>query len=93
MARPRLFVRSKEANLVVGYSFTKTEYKLSPMDEQAKDILTKKAIDFELVDLSRGLKAGLIAKVRGIGETPTLQVETGPVRRHVGLKAITDWLD
>ena len=53
MARPRLFVRSKEANLVVGYSFTKTEYKLSPMDAQAKVILTKKAIDFELVDLSR----------------------------------------
>src|SRR5438093_295602 len=72
---PRLFVRSKKANLVVGYnagsyytkahSLTKTEYKPSPMDAQAKDVLTKKGIDFELVDLSRGLKAGLIAKVRG----------------------------
>ncbi len=80
MARPRLFVRSKKANVVVGYnagsyytkahSLTKTEYKLPPMDAQAKDILTKKGIDFELVDLSRGLKVGLIAKVRGIGETP-----------------------
>ncbi len=102
MARPRLFVRSTKANVVVGYnagsyytkahSLTKTEYKLSPMDGQAKDILTKKGIDFELVDLSRGLKASLIARVRGIGETPTLQVETGPIKGIVGLKAISDWL-
>ena len=90
MARPRLFVRSEKANVVVGYnagsyytkahSLAKTEYKLSPMDAQAKDILTKRGIDFDLVDLSRGLKAGLIAKARGTGETPTLQVETGPIK-------------
>ena len=102
MARPRLFVRSKKADIVSGsthgsyytsqFSLKKTEFSLLPHDSQAKDLLTKNGIRFDLVDLSKGMKAGLVAKLRRIKETPTLEVEQSSVRRYVGLKAISGYV-
>ena len=102
MSRARLFVRSKKEDTVVGFnagsyytrahSLTKTEFSLPPQDAQAKDYLTKNGVDFDLVDLSKGMKSGLIARIRGVKETPTLQVGKGHVKRYVGLKAISDFV-
>jgi hypothetical protein len=39
--------------------------------------LAKKGVEFDLFDLSRGMKAGLVAKIRGVKETPTREVEQG----------------
>ncbi len=102
MGQTRLFVRSQKADSVIGFnpgsyytkahSLTKTEFILPPQDAQAKDLLKKSGFDFDLVDLSKGMRTGLIARIRGVKETPTLEVGHGSARRYVGLKAISDYV-
>ena len=102
MALNRLFVRSKKTDIVIGshhgsyytraHSQTKTEFTLLTQDAQAKDFLMKSGVDFDLVDLSKGAKARIVARIRGVRETPTLEVRQGSVKRYVGLKSISEYL-
>ena len=57
-----------------------------------KDLLKKSGIDFETVDLSKGLRTRISAKLQHVSETPTLIVESSPPKRYEGVKAITQYL-
>lgn len=108
MARPRLFVKSKTVNAITGhvnmetmgavywnttYAEGSTLYRDSDEDFRAKDILKRSGIEFDLVDLSRGIKTNLFARIRGVKETPTLEVGESSGKRYVGLKAISDYVN
>ncbi len=57
----------------------------------AKEILTKSKMPFEVVDLSdRG--TGLVARIRGVKDTPTLIVEGGSRGKYEGVRAIQEYV-
>lgn len=64
----------------------------SKEDSMVKDLLKKSGIDFETVDLSRGLRTRISARLQHVSETPTLIVENNPPKRYEGVKAITQYL-
>jgi hypothetical protein len=49
-------------------------------------------LQYDLIDLSKGVRARLKGTLRGIKETPTLLVENSPPRRYVGFKEISQYL-
>ena len=102
MASARLFVRSVEseipgkpiyiAGLGAGPQLVSGKSKLttlSQQDAQAKDLLKKSGIPFELIDISKGFRARIGAKRSGVTETPTLLDGESVSKRYVGLKAIS----
>ncbi len=65
----------------------------SEQDELAKRLLQKANVSYELVDLSKGFRTELRARLHGVKDTPTLWVETGPVKVYAGVKAIMQYLE
>jgi hypothetical protein len=107
MAKARLFVKSKRTTMITGhvsmetmgsvhwntdYAEGSTLSSLSPQDAHAKQIVTRSGIEFDLVDVSKSVRARLTGKLSGIKQTPTLLVETSPSRRYVGLQEISRYL-
>ena len=107
MTRTRLFVKSKKTTRITGYvsvesigaAHTATDYaegsevlSFSPDDAWAKNSLAKLGIQFDLVDLSKGIGNRLKGTLRGIHETPTLMIESSPSKRYVGAKEISLYL-
>ncbi len=64
-----------------------TRISLSQQDAVAKDILRKAGIQFDVVDLSSGVRVRLLARLRGVRGTPTVLVDGGSTRRYEGTKA------
>ena len=105
MAGARLFVKSVQTEvpdkpiyisglgagpqLVSGKSKLTT---LSQQDAQAKDLLKKSGIPFELIDISKGFRTRIGAKRSGVAETPTLLDRESVSKRYVGLKAISQYV-
>ncbi len=57
----------------------------------AKEILTESKMLFEVVDLSdRGRE--LVARIRGVKDTPTLIVEGSSRRKYEGVRAIQEYV-
>jgi hypothetical protein len=102
MARAKLFVKSKKVDIVTGFnpgsyytrahSLSKTQFDLPPQDAQAKDFLKKSGVEFDLVDLSKGTRVKIMARLRGVTETPTLLDESSSSRRYVGLTGISRYV-
>ena len=108
MARARLFVKSKSVTVITGHVnmetmgavYWNTEYaegstlqRFSNEDIRARDILRRSGIEFDLVDLSKGVKTSLVARIHGVKETPTLEIRESALKRCVGLKAISDYVN
>jgi hypothetical protein len=107
MARAKLFVRSKRTTMITGrvsvesmgaahwttdYAEGSTLSNLSHQDSLAKNMLRKSGFQFELVDLSKGIRTRLKGALSGIKQTPTLLVETSPSKRYVGVEEISQYL-
>jgi glutaredoxin len=106
MTRVKLFIRSERLP-VVRYEMPNTTggghwcsaanrvqstvTSLAPQDRLAKEILTKSKIQFEVVDLSdRGRE--LVARIRGVKDTPTIIVEGSSRRKYEGVRAIHEYV-
>jgi hypothetical protein len=104
MAKHRLFIRSRKVEVAREFHggagpwenphvMKTTEIVTSGQDALAKQLLQKAKIDFQLVDLSKGIGASVAARLRGISETPTLRVENGSIKVYVGMEAIAKYID
>ena len=104
MKRPELFVKSmkvetgREFHASAGpfenaHTMRTREIRTSAQDGFAKRLLENAKIEFDLVDLSKGVWTGFSARIRGIRETPTLKVENGTVRLYRGVKGISKYVD
>ena len=71
---------------------SKTQFSLTPQDAQAKDFLKKSGVEFDLIDLSKGMRVKIRARLRGVTETPTVLDENSPSRRYVGLTGISRYV-
>ncbi len=61
-------------------------------DAWARDLLKKSSAEFEIVDVSRGFRGKLSAKLQRVKETPTLIVESEPPEIYEGVTAISTGL-
>jgi glutaredoxin len=102
----RLFIRSVKVPIVTyeahdipghycqdGYRTTSETMSLSSEDRQAKEILTRSGVTFEVVDLAEG-RGGkkLVAWYRGVRRTPTLWVGGSHHKKYEGIRAISEYL-
>ena len=107
MVQARLFIKSKRTTMVTGnvsvesmgavhwttdYAEGSTISNLSQEDAMAKNMLRQSGLQFDLVDLSKGVRAKFKGTMSDIKQTPTLLVETSPTRRYVGFKEISRYL-
>ena len=104
LKRPELFVKSlkvetgREFHASAGpfenaHTMRTSENRTSVQDGLAKRLLENAKIEFDLVDLSKGVLTNFAARFHGIRETPTLRVEKGTIRLHRGVKAISKYVD
>jgi glutaredoxin len=106
MGPPRLFIKSIRVPIATyqahdvpghycqdGYRTESTMIRLSPEDNQAREILARSGIKFQTIDLSelRGRRK-LIAFFEGVRKTPTLLVEDKGQRKYAGVRAISDYV-
>jgi glutaredoxin len=106
MGKAKLFVRSIKVNtpgadhipgdyyrsLPAPTTVSKTEIIASQQDKEAKQVMKRSGIPFELVDLSKGRRAMLMARFQGVKETPALRIENESAKLYVGVNAITNYL-
>ena len=106
MGPPRLFIKSIRVPIATyqvhdvpghycqdGYRTQSTMIRLSPEDKQAREILTRSGVKFQMIDLSElGERRKLIALFRGVRKTPTLLVEGKGQRKYEGIGAISDYV-
>ncbi len=100
MAKATLFVRSEKLKTITefhpGAYFERahqegtTEIRTPREDAEAKALLKRSGIDFELVDLSVGTKNRFTGLIRGVRKTPTLRTESGET--YTGLNAISKYV-
>lgn len=106
MIQAKLFIKSKRTTIVtgkvsvesIGAAHWSTDYtegsnlsNLSQQDALAKNVLRKSGEQFELIDLSKGVRVKLKRTLSGNKQTPTLLVETSPSKRYVGVKEISQY--
>jgi hypothetical protein len=91
----RLFVKSSRVSATTGHTSKegRGEYTLAPEDAKAKDRLIREGINFETVDISKGIWPRIQAGLKRITETPTLVDEGPPVRRFVGTIGIFEYVE
>jgi hypothetical protein len=76
-----------------GYRTKSAMISLSQEDKQAREILMRSGMRFEVVDLSEGRGRGkLVALYRGVRNTPTLWVGGGHHREYEGVRAISGYI-
>jgi len=106
MGPPKLFIKSVRVPIATyqvhdvpghycqdGYRTQSTMIRLSPEDNQAREILARSGVKFQTIDLSeRGGRRKLSAYFEGVRRTPTLLVEGMSQRKYEGVKAISDYV-
>jgi glutaredoxin len=107
MALAKLFVKSRKTTMVTGnvsmesmgsaywvtdYAEGSTLSNLPEQDSFARNMLRRSGFQFELIDLSRGMRAKFSGRLNGIKQTPTLLVGTSPSKRYEGVKEISQFL-
>jgi glutaredoxin len=76
-----------------GYRTKSTIISLSPEDKQAREILTRSGVRFEVIDISEGRGGGkLVAWYRRVRKTPTLWAGGGHHRKYEGVRAISEYV-
>ena len=107
MSRAKLFVKSKRTAWITGHvsvesmgaAHTTTDYaegstvvSLSQDDAWANNLLKRAGLQFDLIDLSRGIGTRLKGTLNRINKTPTLIVESRPSKRYIGVREISQFL-
>ncbi len=101
----KLFIKSLRAPIVTmevhdvpghycqnGYRTMSTGISLSHEDREAKEILARSGVKFEVIDLSEGSREKLVAWYRGVRKTPTLWVRGSRQKNYEGIRAISEYL-
>ena len=74
------------------YAEGTTSVKLSEQDAYAQEILRRSGLDFEVVDISKGVRSRLGARFKGVKRTPTLLDENTNPRAYTGVKEISQYI-
>jgi hypothetical protein len=61
-------------------------------DEYARDLVMRSGIEYDLVDLSKGIGTRLLAKLQGVSQTPALVDGSESSRLLVGVNEISRYV-
>lgn len=75
------------------YAEGSTSVKLSEQDAYANEMLRRSGIDFEVVDISKGVGSRLGAWFKGIKRTPTLLDGNTIPTSYTGVKEISQYIN